>query len=413
MLMAMSAFDEITVKTSDPAAGEAPVTTETPSSETPVAPVVEAQPEQPKVEVETPTDPNALPEQAKSGQPTEDETQFVLTGHETPDQIQQRGGDSWLVKAGRKSLAVAKEAGGFQNLRLGAGLIAAVQNPEITGRALMNEIAKVSESRAQEIVNDIYWSNVRDPELADATIRGLFKMPDLTFAEAEKAIRESRELNTLDDEPQDELTGLTPALRKEIEDLRSIKTQIPELQREVTGFKTSREQEEVQQLGGELYKSVFSVVEERKKKLGLDILPTDSDEVKFIKQSLGDHLSSEAIERQFEANEENARLSDRAITFIKKRDRNGAFAYKDQLTMAAELTFEQMLKDPRIAHEFTRLKSVMEAQSKPKDPTARQEIVAGALAATIPEDAFEKGRQEGLSPFDVSEQLAKQRAAAR
>lgn len=410
MLIAMSAFDEITV--SDKAAGGVPEVPENPSSETLVAPAAEAQPEQPIAEVEKPSDEGAPTGEVSSEQTTEEE-KFILTGKETPEMLKEKHGDNWAIKTARRTLPLIEQAGGMQNLRNGAAIVSYVHSPEATGTGLIQEIAKVSRTQAQAFVNDIYSSNVR--EQPDMTLRFMFDMPDLTFDEVKKAITESREFASGEPaELQDELATLSPTLRKEIEESRAIRQQFPELQKKVQGFETNREQEEVTTLGQELYSSVFSVVQERKAKLGLDILPTDSDQVKYIKQDLNDYLSDEKIEKEFEGNKDNARLTDRAISYIKKRDKDGAFAFVEPLTVAAEITFENMLKSPRVSHALAQLKSVMESQSKPKDPTARDEIVAGAPAGFVPENAFAKGQQEGMSPFDVSVQLAGQgkRAAA-
>lgn len=410
----MSAFDEIEV--SGKAAGEEPAKTEIPSSETPAAPPAPSPEPTQTAEPEKPAGEGASPSETPSEQTTEDESKFVITGNETPEQMQQRGGDTWLVKAGRKSLPVIKQAGGFENLKHGAELISAALDPETNGTSLLQKIGTLSPTRAEEIRADIVWTAVDASQ--ELILRDILKDPEVTLAEVKKAIETQRTWNKDQngDEPpaaDDELADLPPAVRKKLEDYDRLVGKVPEIERELTGYKTERQSEEVSKLGQELYQSVFSVVEDRKKKLGLEVLPTDSEEVKDIKQDLESLLSDESIEQAFMSNEDNARISDRAISYIKKRDKPGAFAYRDTLSVAAEVAFEQMLRDGRVGRKLTQLKSVMESQSKPKDPATREEIVAGAPAGFTPEDAFEKGRLEGLSPFDVSEKLARERVAAR
>lgn len=402
MLTSMSAFDDIAVKQPE----EMPVPPENASPETPAVPAPPETPEQP-AEIEKVADQGA-PTEVKEEPTTEEETQFVLTGHETPEQIQQRGGDMWLVRAGRRSLAVAKEAGGFQNLKNSARLAGHILSSESTGQSLLSEVAKISPTQAQKFVNDIFWDHVDNPELQDATLSRILGS-EVSLAGVKQALAD---VQVPSEDPADEMAGLSPALRQEIEESRSMRQRFPELEREVQGFRSTNEQKAVSDLGKELYGSVFSVVNERKSKLGLEVLPTDSEDVQDIKATLNDLLSDESVEREFEANAENANLSDKAIRFIKKRDRDGAFAYQEPLSVAAEITFENMLRSPRVSRALAQLKSVVEAQSKPKDPTAREEIVAGAKAAVIPVDAFAEGQKEGLSPFEVAQKLAGARVAA-
>lgn len=409
----MSAFDEIAIPAAK-AAGEAPVTTETPSSETPAAPpALSPEPTQ-TVEPEKPTGEGASPE-TSSEQTTEDESKFAFTGSETPEQIQQRGGDSWLVKAGRKALDVSKQAGGFQNLKHGAELISMALDQEQKGIGLLQKIAAISPTRAKEIREDIIWDAFDFEGNHEIFLKDILKDPNVTLAEVKQALEAQRNetQDLAEPDPADEFASLPPALKKELEELRSLKTQFPELQTKVRSFENSREKDDVTKLGQELYQSVFSVVEERKKKLGLEVHPTDSEEVKDIKQDLQSLLSDESVEQAFMSNEDNARISDRAIAYVKKRDKSGAFAYRDTLSVAAEVAFEQMLRDGRISRKLAQLKSVMESQSKPKDPTSRPEIVAGSPAGFSGPDPFDDGIKEGKTPFEVARELAgRGRAAA-
>lgn len=102
-------FDETIQEVHDEksaAAGEAPETSEIPSTET-LAPEPET-PAQETVAETTTGEGAAVVEKAA----TEEDTQFNLTGLETPEDLSQRHGEGWAVKTARRFLPLVKEAGG-------------------------------------------------------------------------------------------------------------------------------------------------------------------------------------------------------------------------------------------------------------------------------------------------------------
>ena len=391
--------------------GQAPpaeATTETETSD----PVVEPQA----------ADEGAREVEAGEAQPTTDE-ELSLTGLESPEDLERQHGSDWSVKTARRVLPLVKQAGGMQNLRLSAEMVADIRNPEVRGGALLEKIKGVSESRAGEIRRDIFWDTLDLPGQFDLVLQDKLQseFPDhpLTLDFIKQAVQNEIQYSTGQSvEPADDLSDLPAAVQEKLKAYDDLMKKFPEMEKRVTGFeeqqRTSAEQraqEEVQQWGSELYQSIFSVVEERKKELGLDIQPTDSDEVKFIKQDLQELLAEEKLVQAFEQDAENLQQSQLAVSYLGKRDKQAAFSYAPTLRMGALKTLEQALRNPRVAQKFTQLKSVMESQSTPKQ-TARPEVVQGTPAGFTAPDPYEEGVKAGLSPFDVAVQQAG-RAVAR
>lgn len=440
----MSAFDEIEVKKDGgDAAGESA------DGQTP-----------PDAEVSTlttDTDPTAEPAtaagegapvegEAEATQATEDD-QFTLTGRETPEALAQRLGSDGTGKLARRFLPLVKQAGSTQNLRHGAELVAAVHDPSVDGAKFDELMRGVSPSRWEELRAGIVQSALAEPDIpderfnaivksaspfiwraveanADVVLRGLLGDTAVTLAEVREAVpdyrqwRERQSQGAEEPADADDLSSLSPALRKKLEGYDRLTAEFPQLKQELTGLKTERASEaekrreaQVNELGHELYKAVFSVAEQRRSDLGLDVLPTDSPRVAGIKRALASHLSDEKLEAAFDANADNLQLTKLARDKVKRLERDGAFSYVDALKVGAEMTWEEVLKSPEVASLVAALQSELESQSQPKNPTARPEIVAGAAASFTAENPFAKGREEGLSPFDVAQTLAGQRSA--
>jgi FtsZ-binding cell division protein ZapB len=416
----MSAFDEVIDEKSASAAGAG----ETPA----VGTEAPAEPQTPSTTPDQSVEPQAATEGAREGEQGEAQTEdeINLTGLESPDELLKRDAH-WESKTTRRMMPVIKQAGGFQNLKRGADLISAVQNPEVTGINLLSKIAEVSKSRAVEMRDNIWAETVRG--YPDATLQAMFRddeeipLENLSHAFVRQAILNEMKFGAGSEvaEPVDDLSTLPDGLQKELAELRELKKQFPELQKEVSGFreerKTASEQlkdQQAQTLGQELYKSVFSVVDERKSKLGLDDKPTDSDRVKDIKADLRELLSPDRLEAAFMSNKDNEEMSDRAIAYVKRLEKDAAFSLRDTLAVAAEITFEDILREPRIARKVAELKSVMESESQPRNPTARDEIVAGTPAGFTPANVFDEAAKEGITnPFDAMQWKVKQARAAQ
>lgn len=362
-------------------------------------------------------------ESSEAEQTTEEE--ISLTGLESPEDLERAHGADWSAKTSRRVLPLVKQAGGMQNLRLSAELAEAIRNPEATGPQILEKIQGLSETRAQEIQRDIFWATLDLPKQFEAVLQDKLQaeFPDtpLTLDFIKQAISNEIQYSAPQNQAVEDgdYSQLSPTQRKRLEDYDRMMSEFPQLQQKVTGFEERQKseaqrkaEEEIQGWGYELRESVFSVVEERKKELGLEIKPTDSDEVKDLKQDLLDYLSEDRLETMFEADTENLRQSRLALSYLSKRDKATAFSYAPVLQIGALRTLEQALKDPRTARKLGQLKSVMESEATPKNPTARPEMVQGTNAGFSATDPFEEAGRDGRSPFDISVELAG-RAPAR
>lgn len=406
-------FDEITVPEKSEAAVEEPREEQPSTSPTDAQPSEPVQPSPQEAATEQPSGQAAgVEEQGK-----EQTTEINLTGLEKPEDLQARHGDSWAIKTARKHLEMVKEAGGTPLLRQGAQLIATIQDPQTTGAKFTEVVAPIMGARWPGIRNEIFWSTLDESEEnKESVLRDILKRPDLTLSFVEQAIE--NELKFSGDTPavdEEDTSELPAAIQEKLRAYDDLMKKFPEMEKRVTGFEqqqaTTRQQqmeEQVNQLGRKLYESVFSVVEERKSKLGLDDLPTDSEEVKDIKADLRDYLSEDKLVAAFESNPDGMRFAQQAIAYVKRMDEQNAFSYRDRMAVVAEMSLEQALKSPRVARKLAQLKSQLESQSTPRNPNARTEVVQGAPAAVIPSDPFDEGAKAGLNPFDVSVQLAGQ-----
>jgi hypothetical protein len=413
------------------AAGEAPSPEETTEPSQPAPTVEPTSDNAQEAVVETKTDEGAsVEEKVDETKPTtEDETPFNLTGLETPEDLQQRHGDTWMSKTARKYLAMVKEAGGSPALRHGVEIAKATLNPESTGDQIADAIYAASQEQYGKVRSTMFFEVLK--AYPDFAVQKLFEDPaikeklgdtPLTLDFVKTAVANELQYanpNTEAEADPSDLSQLPEALRREIEESREMRKKFPQLEKELSGFREERKTEAQQKrerqendLGVELKDSVFSVVEERKKDLGLDITQTDTPRVAGIKRAILNHLSEEKIDRAFMASEINANLSKLAIAEVRKLSRDNAFAYRNDLARGLEITFQDMLKSPEISSLLEALKSEMESQSTPRNPTARTEIVQGAPAGMTTTDPFDEGAKAGKSPFDVSVEMAGRGQAA-
>jgi hypothetical protein len=348
------------------------------------------------------------------------EDQLVITGHENVEELAKR--DGVAAKFMRRALPLVKQAGGMQMLRTGAEIVALGNDPATDGATFWKTVTTaLGPSRSTELRNDIVFAAV--DAYPDVIVRDLLGDETVTVGEMKAALADYRQWNGAGEQEGQaqaatDLSQLDPTLRQEIEELRELKKQFPELQKEVTGFRTERQTEQqrakakqIDELGQELYGSVFSVVTERINKLGLEPKTTDTPRVRGIKAALKDKLSQERLEAAFEANEDRKGISAKAIDKVGRLERDGAFAYLEALQVGAELTLKEVLESEEVKSLLEALKSELQTQSTPKDPSARPEMVAGAPAAQSPADRW-KEMPRDVNPFDYGVSLVREKTGA-
>lgn len=389
--------------------------------------------------------------EAQATTSTEDQqsTFDKLTGLESEADLRSRHGDNFAAAFTRRFQPVIREAGGMPMLRHGAQIVSAINDPKTDAEAFSRLVSAVSPSRWAELKGEIvgrelsadlpaeeFNARVREAapfiwraveENPSVVLQGLLQDEAVTLDEVRQALADHRYWAGRDQggeggqgqqQPADELANLPPALRKEIEESRQLRQRFPEIERELSTFRTERQtraeearKQQVNELGQELYQSVFSVVAERRNKLGLEAKPSDTPRVRGIKAALNKALSDEALEAAFEADADRKALSERALHKVDRLERDGAFAFRDPLAVMAEMTFQEVVESEEVKSLLDALKSELQAQSTPRDPSARPEMVAGAPAAPKPSDAWQNIPAD-VDPFDFGVGLARERSKA-
>jgi hypothetical protein len=87
------------------------------------------------------------------------ESELVITGHESPEELSKR--DGVAAKFMRRTLPLVKQAGGMQMLRAGADIVAAGNDPATTGEDFAKTvIGAIGAGRWTELRNDIVFSAI-------------------------------------------------------------------------------------------------------------------------------------------------------------------------------------------------------------------------------------------------------------
>jgi len=430
----MPAFDEVIDEVD---AARASADAQPPAQTETTADAAAAEPETQATEQTPPAEPSGAGALGREEAPGSEGTTDDDTDTETQADIkarQEKYGESWAIRSYRElmdekrrnksalELAPLVQAHGPALVKTGTELAAILLGSEKDAAKTFDERVKaLSQQRRTELRDHYYTETVL--AFPDETVQGLLGDETATVERVKRGLELLKEdeewraggsQSAPADADPDDLSTLPPALRKEIEEARALRQKFPDLEREVAGFRTEQqtrrqaEQEKaVNELGDELYGKVWSVAEERKQKLGLDVKPTDTPRIAGIKRALSQHFSEESLGQAFLKDNTNRENYVRAFNHVKGLQREAAYHFEDVLKLGAERTFQGVLESQEVKDLLAALKSEMLAQSAPKDPTARDEVVAGAPAAFVPADAFAEAAKRGMTnPFDVSEEMA-------
>jgi hypothetical protein len=403
----MSAFDNITFPTAETPEVETPsadptteaVATPSPDATTATQDQADTVPQQPSPAV----DKTAGVEGDAVAEPAEGREDYI--DPKLPPDIRGRLAKTAEYQREAKAYEPIKplvEQHGLSVVKTGVEMASLYLDPQGQIDQLATRMAEVSPSRFTELRNHIYGGILSG--FPDTVLAHVLGVEGVTVESVKRVLEAGQTAEPQTDEDlDDELSLLSPALKREIEELRAMKGELPDIKQELSSFREERlteqqqkESKEVETIKSDLFDSVMSVVEERKKELGLEEKPTDPPKVKTLKRQLTRLLEGDLIPT-FDRVEENKRILEKVNTFADKRERHNAFAFEDQLKVRVANAFNEVAQSEDARNLFDALKAELLSQSTPKNPNARNELVAGQPAPLTPTDPFVDARGKGVS----------------